>query len=232
MSEESKRRAESFNFLRALGSQVKPIRDKIGQIIMRAHALSKRGIWQDKSGKKAGVAEKNFFQVFSKYFKGSDFRIRDKPKEFNDIYFDIKLSDKVLSEIYTPDVAKWRHGILPDYAIDNIKTRKTLYIEVKRQDGWVEGKTRSAGRGNAHERSCKFFTPGLLKILRKQGGLSDDVLPFWTVFQGDITRDPCRVREITCWYDEYSSHFFMWRDSTDEKPLLTHFDEKLRHLFE
>jgi len=43
---------------------------------------------------------------------------------------------------------KWKHGIVPDYAIDNIKTKKTLYIEVKRQDGWVEGKSRSAGRGN------------------------------------------------------------------------------------
>ena len=38
-------------------------------------------------------------------------------------------------------------------------------IESKRQDGWVEGGARKDGRGNAHERSCKFFTPGLLKIM-------------------------------------------------------------------
>lgn len=192
--------------------------------------LSKRDIWQDISGSKAGVAEKNFFQVFSEYFKDSDFEIRKRPKEFNNIYYDIKLPEKVLSEIYAPDIKEWRHGVAPDYAIDNIKTKKTLYVEVKRQDGWVEGKPRSAGRGNAHERSCKFFTPGLLKILRKMGNLGDDVLPFWTVFQGDITRDPCRVREITCWYDEYSSHFFMWRNSTDDKPLINHFNNELKHL--
>jgi type II restriction enzyme MunI len=69
-----------------------------------------------------------------------------------------------LAAIYTPPAGRYgRHGIIPDFAIDNLKTKKPLYVEVKRQDGWVEGKEKSAGRGNAHERSCKFFTPGLLK---------------------------------------------------------------------
>jgi len=197
---------------------------------MGSEALSKREIWQDTSGAKAGAAERNFYEVFLQHFEGSDFRIRKRPKEFNNIYFDVKLSEKELAEIYTPPVEKWRHGIRPDYAIDNTKTRKTLYVEVKRQDGWVEGKPRSAGRGNAHERLCKYFTPGLLTLLRKHGKLGDNVLPFWVVFQGDITRDPCRVREITFWYAEYSAHFFFWRNSADEKSLTHHFDKKLSHL--
>ena len=197
---------------------------------MGTNELRKRKIWQDSSGERAGIAEKNFYQVFLQYFKNSDFRIRRGPKEFNNIYFDVNLDKDVLSEIYTPDIKKWRHGVVPDYAIDNIKTKKTLYVEVKRQDGWVEGKPRSAGRGNAHERSCKFFTPGLLKILRKHGKLSNEVLPFWVVFQGDITRDPCRVREITLWYNSYSSHFFMWRNSKNEKSLIEHFEIKLKKL--
>ena len=197
---------------------------------MGTNELRKRKIWQDSSGERAGIAEKNFYQVFLQYFKNSDFRIRRGPKEFNNIYFDVNLDKDVLSEIYTPDIKKWRHGVVPDYAIDNIKTKKTLYVEVKRQDGWVEGKPRSAGRGNAHERSCKFVTPGLLKILRKHGKLSNEVLPFWVVFQGDITRDPCRVREITLWYNGYSSHFFMWRNSKNEKSLIEHFEIKLKKL--
>ena len=61
---------------------------------------------------------------------------------------DEEVDKDVLDEIYTPSKKKWRHGVVPDYAIDNIKTHKTLYVEVKRQDGWVEGKTRSDGRGN------------------------------------------------------------------------------------
>jgi len=197
---------------------------------MGTNELRKRQIWQDSSGEKASVAENNFFQVFSKHFKGSDFRIRPKPKEFKNIYSNVKLSAQILGKIYTPEIKEWVHGITPDYAIDNIKTKKTLFVEVKRQDGWVEGKPRQAGRGNAHERSCKFFTPGLLKILREYGKLGDDVLPFWVVFQGDIARDPCRVREITLWYDEHLAHFFLWHNSTDSKSIIEHFDKKLKPL--
>ena len=137
----------------------------------------------------------------------------------------------MLAGIYNPDKL-WIHGVHPDFAIDNTKSKKTLYVEVKRQDGWVEGKHPSAGRGNAHERSCKFFTPGLLKILRKQSKLGDNVLPFWIVFQGDIARDPKRVREITCWFAEYSAHFFMWSNSTSDKLLIKHFNSKLKHLLD
>ena len=107
---------------------------------------------------------------------------------------------------------------------------RLVHVEVKRQDGWVEGKLRKAGRGNAHERSCKFLTPGLLRILREQGKLGNDGLPFWVVFQGDIARDPKRVREITCWYAEYSAHFFLWSNSADSTALINHFNNKLKHL--
>jgi hypothetical protein len=138
---------------------------------MGTNELRKRKIWQDSSGGKAGVAEKNFYEIFRQAFKGSDFRIRSKPKEFNDIYSKIQLSDEVLASIYNPNET-WKHGVILDFAIDNLKTKKTIYVEVKRQDGWVEGKPRKAGRGNAHERSCKFFTPGLLEILREHGCLS------------------------------------------------------------
>ena len=196
---------------------------------MGTNELRKRKIWQDTSGGNAGIAEKKFYEIMLQEFEGSDFRIRSKPREFKDIYSKIKLSKKVLADIYSPDET-WVHGVIPDFAIDNIKTRKTLYVEVKRQDGWVEGKPRKAGRGNAHERSNKFFTPGLLKILREKGKLGKEVLPFWVVFQGDIARDPKRVREITCWYDEYSAHFFLWHDSADDKPLVNHFNKKLKRL--
>ena len=196
---------------------------------MGRNELRKREIWQDTSGGKAGAAEKKFYEILLQEFEGSDFRIRPKPKEFKDIYSKIKLSEEVLADIYNPDET-WTHGLIPDYAIDNIKTKKTLYVEVKRQDGWVEGKPRSAGRGNAHERSCKFFTPGLLKILREHGKLGNDVLPFWVVFRGDIARDPKRVREIHCWYAEYSAHFFMWSNSADDKSLINHFNNRLKHL--
>lgn len=191
-----------------------------------ANRLRKK--WQDYSGKYAGIAEKSFFETFNILFEGTEFRIRSKPTEFNKIYVDVKLSFQEEQEIYVPVNPITKHGVSPDYAIDNTETSKTIYVEVKRQDGWVEGKERAAGRGNAHERSNKYFTPGLQKILRQGGNLSDDVLPFWTVFQGDITRDPCRVREIKLWYDDYHAHYFLWRDTSNPTPLIEHFIQKIK----
>ena len=75
-----------------------------------------------------------------------------------------------------------------------------------------------------------MFTRGLLKLMREHGKIGKDVLPFWVVFQGDIARDPKRVREIHFWYGEYADHFFMWSDSLDEKSVTSHFNKKLKRL--
>lgn len=198
---------------------------------MGSKELRKRPIWQDVSGNNAGIAEKSFYGVFKEYFKDTDFEIRKKPDEFKNIYLDVELGKDIQAEIYDVPKSKIKkHGIIPDYALDNVKTKKTIYVEVKRQDGWVEGKSRSAGRGNAHERSCKFFTPGLIELLKKYGKLDNNIIPFWVVFQGDITRDPCRVREITFWYGKESAHFFMWRNQKDITPLIKHFNKNIKPL--
>ncbi len=199
---------------------------------MGSSANRLRRKWQDYSVSNASIAEQSFYKTFSKLFENTEYKIISQPKEFSEIYVNFPLSQKDLDEIYVPDIEIKKHGVYPDYAITNTETNKTIYIEVKRQDGWVEGKSRSAGRGNAHERSCKFFTPGLQKILKKAGNLGEDVLPFWTVFQGDITRDPCRVREITCWYDNLDAHFFFWRDTSDTEQLVEHFIEKIKPLLD
>ena len=197
---------------------------------MGTKALRGRDKWQDVSGAKATAAEYDFLSVFTEHFKKTQFRIRAKPKEFKNIYVGVELNADILAEIYTPKEPIKKHGLSPDYAIDNTETKKTIYVEVKRQDGWVEGKKRFDGRGNAHERSCKYFTPGLLETLREKGNLGDRILPFWTVFQGDITRDPCRVREITLWYKGYEDHLFFWRNTKDEQALLNHFNNKIKVL--
>jgi hypothetical protein len=189
--------------------------------------LRGRATWQDLSGPKAGDAEKKFFELFSKHFENSNYQIRSKPNEFANIYENVELPKKVLQEIYHPGI-KYRHGLYPDYAIDNLESNKTLYIEVKRQDGWVEGKLPKDGRGNAHERSNKFFTPGLLNELREKGNIDSSELPFWVIFQGDIARDPKRVREIHLWYTGVEKHFFMWSENKDPKELIKHFEIYLK----
>lgn len=193
--------------------------------------LSKRLNWENYSGKKALTAEQNLYDVFNKAFEGTIYKLHEKPKHFKNLYASVMLDDEIIKDIFNPEIdfKKTSWGILPDFAIENTKTGKILFGEIKRQDGWVEGKNPSAGRGNAHERLCKLFTPGLLNMYRKVGGiLEEDVLPFWVVFEGDITRDPKRVREITFWFDKYYMNFFMWRPNTSGDQLLKHFEENLK----
>lgn len=195
-----------------------------------ANRLRKK--WQDYSGKHAAVAENSFYEVFRELFVGTEYEVTQHPQDFKHIYLGVELSEKEQSEIYTPDVEIKKHGISPDLSIKNTETNKTIYVEVKRQDGWVEGGERKDGRGNAHERSNKFFTPGLLKILRAKGNIDKETLPFWVVFQGNITRDPLRVREITLWYDGLDSHYFFWRDNGNPTPLIEHFLSKIKPIID
>lgn len=181
--------------------------------------------WQDYSGKKAVKSEYLFYDVFSAILKGTEYEIEEKPKCFSNIYLDVPLSPTEKKEIYNPKEPIKKHGIQPDFLIRNTVSGKTIYGEIKRQDGWVEGKSRSAGRGNAHERLCKYFTPGLLKLFRKTEKINSNTLPFWIIFQGDITRDPCRVREIKFWFAENNANYFFWRDTRNVEKLILHFEK-------
>ena len=188
--------------------------------------------WQDYGGTHATAAEHNFVEVFEKLFDGTEFSVIPHPSCFNSIYVDVNLSPEEMAQIYVPDEDITRHGISPDAAIVNNNTGKVIFIEIKRQDGWVEGKPRSAGRGNAHERLCKYFTPGLLKILKEKSQITATDYPFWIVFQGDITRDICRVKEITLWFDGNTDNYFFWRDTHDATPLVEHFINHIEPLLE
>lgn len=198
---------------------------------MGKQELSKRLNWEKLSGEKAANAEQNLYNVFDAAFSGTKYILHRKPKHLKNLYANVNLNDNILAEIYNPkiDLTKTKWGISPDFAIENTETKKILFGEIKRQDGWVEDKQPSAGRGNAHERLCKLFTPGLLKAYRKVGKIDDQsILPFWVVFEGDITRDPKRVREIAFWFDVYDKNYFMWRPNQSGALLVEHFDQFLK----
>ena len=208
---------------------------------MAKEELSKRDNWQTESGPGglAGTAEKNLLKAFQTAFIGTEYIIDKHPKELKHIYENVELSEETLSQIFCPDEktmddAKRRGwGVSPDFAIKNTRTGKILFGEIKRQDGWVEGKEPSAGRGNAHERMCKLFTPGLIKKYREASGITDTaVLPFWVVLEGDITRDPKRNREIAFWFDKYDKNFFMWRPQMTDQDLVDHFNKHLKKYLE
>ena len=204
---------------------------------MAGNALRKRENWQTESGPRgrSGSAEKNLISALRANLDLSIYEINDHPTDLKHLYEHVVLSDKTRSEIINPSEAAMKNaqkrgwGVSPDFSIRNKKTGKILFGEIKRQDGWVEGKDPSAGRGNAHERMCKLFTPGLLKKYRELSGItSDDILPFWVVLEGDITRDPKRNREIAFWFDQYDKNYFMWRPQMTDKDLVEHFNQYLK----
>ena len=71
---------------------------------------------------------------------------------------DFDLKPKNLVNIYGEKLSGKKHGIHPDAYLSNPTTGKGIFVEIKRQ-----GK-----RGNAHERACKYFTPGIMKAMRKE----------------------------------------------------------------
>lgn len=202
---------------------------------MGKRALSGRGNWQEQGGANAAKAEKNLYAAFYEHFDGTEYILHEKPKHLKNLYARVKLPDDVIEQIFNPNIdldnTSW--GVSPDFAIENTRTHKILFGEIKRQDGWVEGKDPSAGRGNAHERLCKLFTPGLMAAYRQIGHItSRKILPFWVVFKGDITRDPKRNREIAFWFDTYNKNYFMWRPHMTNQDLTDHFDLYLRPYLE
>ena len=204
---------------------------------MASSELRKRANWQTISGLKALKTEEKFktaLQLALDSVYPELFTV-EKPKEFGNIYSTYILPDDVLEKIYNIDVTernrkgnqKYSWGISMDFVIKNLENRKAIFGEIKRQDGWVETTNKAAGRGNAHERSCKYFTPGLLKVIREASGVSNEILPFWVVLVGDITRDPRRNREIAFWFQGYEKNFYMWRDTDDIGNMLEFFENNL-----
>lgn len=203
---------------------------------MATYELRKRANWQTISGEKALKIEK----IFRKSLQNAldivypdQFIIDKHPKDFSDIYSTYELPQEDLDAIYNVNMynadgsLKYKWGITMDFAIRNRYNGKVLFGEIKRQDGWIETTDPAAGRGNAHERSAKYFTPGLMRIIREKSHLPEEILPFWLVIAGDITRDPRRNREIAYWFQGYEGNFFMWRDTTDVGALLDFFENNL-----
>lgn len=204
---------------------------------MAGNALRKRDNWQTQSGPGglAGKAEKNLIDALTKHLDLDIYEINDHPTNLKHLYEDVELSPETLAEIFNPSENAMRNakrkgwGVSPDFSIRNKISGKILFGEIKRQDGWVEGKKPSAGRGNVHERMCKLFTPGLMKKYREVSGIDNiEILPFWIVLEGDITRDPKRNREIAFWFDKYDKNYFMWRPQMSDLDLVEHFNKYLK----
>ena len=80
--------------------------------------------------------------------------------------YEVVLKPTNLSRIY----GKW--GMIPELGIRYIPTNRIAFIESKRQ----------GDQGNAHERLCRYFAPGVLPIASKIAGFPN---PFFFVLMND-----------------------------------------------
>lgn len=199
--------------------------------------LQSRDNWQTDSGPggKAGVAEQNLIRVFREAFQGTDYFISDHPTDLKHLYENVVLSPETTRQIFNPDAMTMKKpkvavGVFPlIFQLQIEKQEKYFLVKSNVKMAGLKEKDPSAGRGNAHERMCKLFTPGLMKAYRRIGKITDpSILPFWVVLEGDITRDPKRNREISFWFDEYDKNFFMWRPGVDGLALVEHFNKYLK----
>ncbi len=97
--------------------------------------------------------------------------------------------------------------------VRNVRTGRAIFVEIKRQ--------RAAG--NAHERACKYFTPGIVASGRKIARQPPGVLPFWWVFTEGVAKDDRYVREIMHWFQGVEPHVLLW-EPRRARTLANHFD--------
>ena len=106
------------------------------------------------------------------------------------------------------------YGIQPNFKIRHEETRRSIFVEITRQND----------RGNAYERSLRFLTPGAMIRAREICGLSSGKIPVWWVFMADMTRETSYIKKIRGFFTTMEENYFLW-DGKDERGLVKHFQD-------
>lgn len=168
---------------------------------MREH-LSKRDKWQDKANLGGLSREETAKKILATYLLSEPiYTVIEKPQHLRHIYDN-----------------KW--GICPDFSIENTLTGKIAFFETKRQ----------GTQGNAHERACKYFAPGIERICTAIAGFDR---PFFFIFMNGLTQDPKKRAEITAWFDApgYEDRVLLW-ENRDIHKLIAWFEGVIRRCLE
>lgn len=164
--------------------------------------LSLRENWQAEANERGTKSEYIFYDVMQENFdamKSKHYKIEKKPKDLKQIYDS-------------------QRGIVPDFAIRNELTGRSVYVEIKRQ----------RPHGNAHERACKYFAPGIIVAGRKHGKIDDSTLPFFWIFTNGLATNERYKSEIAFWFStpKAEKHFLLW--DLDKRKLLDFFLQNIR----
>ena len=166
--------------------------------------MAARENWQREANQRGAASEAGFYAVMSSAFESlpglSGYRVEKKPQRLKRLFGD----------------GQW--GVAPDAAVTSQETGRTVFVEVKRQ--------RAAG--NAHERACKYFAPGLVAAARSRGNVHKDDFPFFMVFTNGLATSEKYRSEIAFWFStpEVENHFLLWGGKAEE--LLDFFLDKIR----
>jgi len=149
--------------------------------------LANREKWQDKAALGGLGREETAKKTLGAYLLNHPtYLVEERPKHLLHIYG-----------------GRW--GIQPDFSIENKETGKIAFFETKRQ----------GAKGNAHERVCKYFAPGLQEVCAEIAGFE---FPFFAIFMNGLTSDPKKRTEITMWFDAdgYRDRCLFWKDRNIE----------------
>jgi len=170
--------------------------------------LSLRDNWQAEANQRGRTSESKFDDVMSQIFAAEGFG-----------HYILHRRVQHLRRLYGPH-NRW--GVVPDSAIENTRTNRTVFVEVKRQHA----------RGNAHERACKFFAPGLVNKAREIGNVRSQHYPFFWIFTNGMVEDEKYRSEIMFWFNspESKNHCLLW----DKTPvqLLDFFQNNMRQILD
>lgn len=164
--------------------------------------LSEREVWQDRANKAGSQLERVVHDILVAYLADmSQYAIDVKPRDLAKLYH-----------------GRW--GAVPDLAVRNTARDRTVWLEIKRQKA----------EGNAHERACKYFAPGLVRRAEK---LANVERPFYFVFAGGIVDTPGKSdkfhAEIETWFDApgWEDHVLKWVKH-DPVALCQWFEQSIR----
>lgn len=180
---------------------VPPKSASVPKIQMR-EVLSDRENWQEKASLSGLGREETAKKILFTYLR-------------NDSNYELSESPWHLSGIY-----EGRWGIRPDFSIESTVTRKIAFFETKRQ----------GPGGNAHERVCKYFAPGIQKCIADIAGFN---FPFFFIFMNGLTYDPKKCVEICAWFDAdgFRDRYLMWGDRSIES-IINWFDRTVKRYLE
>lgn len=107
-------------------------------------------------------------------------------------------------------------GIQPDFSVSSNSSGKIAFFEAKRQ----------GEQGNAHERTCKYFAPG---IQHKCAEIAGFYHPFFYIFMDGLTTSRRLQLQIHGWFDAdgYRDRYLMWL-KRDVPSLINWFEHTIR----